>query len=154
MGMLVYRVLAESSTGQELSTAALPAVTSYGQVSLGDIVGSPPSTTTVGGAPFNYVWSASDWDRQTVWAIEQSSCRSLNLVAGYIAPAGPANVATTATVDIIQLDGTNAVNVPTNSTNTVAATLTDASFEIALENAVGTAYINGSASCWTANGEA
>jgi hypothetical protein len=121
---------------------------SYRSVSLAALMHASEHTSPFDGRSLRYAWTAADWDRHTVAFVDRSGCRSISASIAYTQPGAAASEPVTATLVIIQRNRPlTSVNVRSGGIATLRATLHPGPFELAVENAPGTAYGDGSASC-------
>jgi hypothetical protein len=150
-GRFLYRALVEVGS-RKLATSSTLTLYVYGAVPLSAILGTKVVSVTVNGESYAYAWKAVGWESDAIVQISATSCRSLHLTMAYT-QNGSADVADVATLLVIQEARTVAGNVASGTIGTVEANVAGA-FEIALQNAPGHAYGNGTASCWSPNGHA
>jgi hypothetical protein len=148
-----YRYRLQVDQGSDtLATSPVLTLYVYGIIPLSAVLGTQVASVTIGGHSFSYAWKAAGWESDTIAQIAATSCRSLQLTMAYTQRAA-ANVADVATLLVIQQTRTATGNVTAGTIGTLKANLTGA-FEIALQNAPGSAYGNGTASCWSSDGRA
>lgn len=125
-------------------------VLAYAETPLTAILGTTSQATIFNGSTFSFAWSATNWAHYVVANIGSSSCRSLKLTTLYI-QTSPSDVAHVATLSIIQSAQTDSVNIGAGDIQTLSSRI-DGPFEIAIDNAPGTAFGSGLGECWSKNG--
>ena len=152
LGRYTYRLVVRNSSGKAL-TSTSHLLLSFGTVGLGAVMGRAAHTVSLGSTSYSYVWSETGWATKAVLFLPRTSCRSMRLTMGYVAPAArAANTATVATLTLSQMGSNKTVNVNTGTVSALSTSVTGGALQVELTNAPGSSYGNGTASCWTKNG--
>lgn len=152
LGRYTYRLVVRNSSGKAVAATA-HVLLSYGTVGLAAVMGRTAQTAPVGSASYSYVWGETGWAGKAELFLPRTSCRSMRLTMGYVAPASSAaNTATIATLTLSERGINKTANVTSGSVGVLSSALTGQALQIGLANAPGSLYGNGTASCWTKNG--